>query len=128
MVCYSPEMVRPFLPARDVRNTTLIRQPSSIHAVVVSENMAGNASVQCISVPSGEWRFHLYGVSDELVRQELEAAAVCAANYLGSGNLDVKVQVYGVSNPVRPGQLGFPVFIAVLSAALGCIVDGVFHG
>ena len=69
-------MVRPFLPAQDVRNTTLVRQPGSIHAVAVSENMAANASVQCISAPSREWRFHLYGVSDELVRQELEAAAV----------------------------------------------------
>ena len=75
-VRYTPEMVRPFLPAQDVRNTTLVRQPGSIHAVAVSENMAANASVQCISAPSREWRFHLYGVSDELVRQELEAAAV----------------------------------------------------
>lgn len=127
-VRYTPEMVRPFLPARNVRNTTLVRQPGSIHAVAVSENMAANASVQCISAPSREWRFHLYGVSDELVRQELEAAAVCAAGYLGSGNLDVKVQVYGVINQVRPGQLGFPVFISVISAALNCVVDGVFHG
>lgn len=127
-VHYTPEMVKAFLPMQAIRRTTLVKQPGSIRAVLLSDGRATNVDVQCIVTPSKEWRFHLFGVSDTLVQQELEAAAICACNCLHTECLDVKIQVYGINAGSSVGQLGFPVFIAVLSAAHKRTMNGVFYG
>ena len=121
-------MVKAFLPMQAIRRTTLVKQPGSIRAVLLSDGRATNVDVQCIVTPSKEWRFHLFGVSDTLVQQELEAAAICACNCLHTECLDVKIQVYGINAGSSVGQLGFPVFIAVLSAAHKRTMNGVFYG
>ncbi len=132
-VHYTPEMVKPFLPVQDIRRTTFVHQPGCIRAVIFSEKPE-EVSVQTIvtqigEVPFREWEFHLYGSSDPVLQQELEAAAICACRCLSSLAYDVKVQLYGVGEGANVlGQLGFPVFISVLSAAYRYAVDGIFHG
>ncbi len=128
-VHYTPDMVMPFLPKQDVRNTTLMKRPGSIRSAFLSGETAKNVEVQCVISRSSAWSFRLFGAENALLHQELEAAAVCACNLLSPAEYDVKVQVFGVDNASSAlGQLGFPVFVAVLSAAYCCIVDGVFYG
>ena len=129
MVCYTPDMVKPILPVMEIRHTRMVRQPGSIRSVILSNNRAMNVDVQCIVTRSERQAFSLYGAESAVLQQELEAAAICACRYLPAGAYDIKVQLFGVNDGAAAiGQLGFPVFIAVLSAAYNRIMNGVFYG
>ena len=128
-VHYTPEMVKPFLPKVDTRKTMLACQPGSIRSVLQVGEAAWNVDVQCMVTRSKNQKFRLYGSNDPLLRQELEAAVLCACSFLPSDAYDVKVQLYGVPRAVDAvGQLAFPVFVAVLSAVYHRTVEGVFYG
>ena len=74
-------------------------------------------------------RCSVYAVTDELLRQEIEAAVRCACEHINKPWIDISIQFYGLpKNADAVGQLSFPAFIATLSAASNQIIDGVFHG
>lgn len=125
IVTYSPEMIAPFL--EHTNTTTFVAQPGNIRSVVFKDYNVYNVAVQSVVTPSKERGIHVYGITDPLVRQELEAAVTCACNHLCTNQIDVTVQVCGIDDHI-PGQLGLPVFVSVLSAAYRLIVKGVFYG
>lgn len=128
-VHYTPEMVKPFLPKVDARRTMIACQPGSIRAVVLAGETAMNVDVQCMVTPSGKQSFQVYGTANQLLKQEIEAAVLCACSFLPGDAYDVKIQLYGLPPKVAGlRQLSFPAFIAVLSAAYHRVVEGIFYG
>ena len=128
-VRYTPEMVSPFLPKPEVRNTILAQIPGSIRSAVVIDDKTIGVDVQCIVKRAKEPSFRLFGTSDQVLRQELAAAALCAARYLKWGGFDVKAQIYGLpDHPQARRPLSFPLFVAILSAAYHCDMEGIYYG
>ena len=128
-VHYTPEMVKPFLPKVDARRTMIACQPGSIRAVVLAGETAMNVDVQCMVTPSEKQSFQVYGTANQLLKQEIEAAVLCACSFLPGDAYDVKIQLYGLTPKVAGlRQLSFPAFIAVLSAAYQRVVEGIFYG
>ena len=128
-VRYTPEMVSPFLPKPDVRNTILAQVPGSIRSAVVIDDKTIGVDVQCIVKRAKEPSFRLFGTSDQVLRQELAAAALCAARYLKWDGFDVKAQIYGLpDHPQARRQLSFPLFVAILSAVYHCDMEGIYYG
>ena len=128
-VCYTPEMVRPLLPGKDIRQVTLERMPGTVVSACYSGGRARPVIVQCLVTPSAAGSFRLYGADWELLRQELEAAAACACTYLPHRRYNVTVQLIGPEDSREAlGQLGFAVFAAILSAANDCVIPGMFYG
>ena len=136
-VWYTPEMVEPFLLKQDVRNALFVKHPGSIRTFALIGRGVANVDIQCMVKQNDHYmigraivqRFRVYGTTNELLKQEVEAAAQCACSFLDAGYYDIAVQVNGLPNDVDAvGQLGFPVFVSVLSAASNTTVDGVFYG
>lgn len=128
-VRYTATMVEPFLKRKDVRRATLMKQPGSIQALISIGNAVMGVDIQCNVKLSTAFQFHCYGVTDDLLRQELEVAARCACEYLNKPCIDICIQIYGIPKGVDPlGQLSFAAFIAILSAVHNRMVEGVFHG
>lgn len=124
---YNEEMVKEFLPDR--HTAFLPAQPGSIRSAVCVAEHVLPVDVQCLLEPSDEFRFTLYGSANPLLRQELEAAALCAVRYLPE-TYHVRLQLFGLPPQVNNacGQLGLAAFTAVLSMFYGTLMKGVFHG
>lgn len=127
-VRYTCDMVKAFLPKPETYRIQLERKPGSVGSVVFSNNLVTGVSIQCRVEKAEKWSFHLYGTSDSTLKQELEAAALCASNYLSDNNYDVKIQIYPYVDDGATQALGFPVFVAVLSAAYNRHMDGMYYG
>lgn len=120
---YNEEMVKEFLPER--HTAFLPAQPGSIRSAVCVAEHVLPVDVQCLLEPSDEFRFTLYGSANPLLRQELEAAALCAVRYLPE-TYHVRLQVYGLPARVNAcGQLGLAAFTAVLSMFYNTLMSGV---
>lgn len=125
-VYYTADMVKPFLPKEKSRCITLGKTPGNINSVVVNGNNASGVSLQCSLKKSKKTSVHVYGVSDKSTVHELEAATICANNYLPD-NYDITLQVFPSVDSCT-GQLSFPAFMSVLSAAYKFHLDGLYHG
>ena len=128
-VQYTPEMVEPFLPKIERRQTALRYQPGSINAIALCGEMARQVAVQCAIRRARSERVRIYGTTDQLLQQELEAAISYAVGFLPDASYDVQIQLYGLPADANArGQLSFPVLIALLSAFYEYSIKGQFHG
>ena len=129
-VYYTPEMVERFLPKTLQQRNYLNERPGSVCAAVMAETEATMVIVQAKVEKGLSEGFRLFGATDSLLQQELEASAQCACDMLPAGSCyRVTVQLYGLPQQARAAeQLGLAVFSAVLSAYYRKIIPAMFYG
>lgn len=128
-VYYNPDMVEAFLPkAAELRQVNLPACPGSVRSIVCHNGKSEGVQVLADIRIAKQQSFRVYGTTNPLLVQEIEAATLHACSYLPHGCYDIAVQLIGLPEDAGVGELSLAAFMAVLSSFHGTTIPCTFYG